>query len=159
MSFRSLGLAGAFLVFAGPAAADLYRWVDGAGRVSYGDRPPASAARLETRDDLREERLATDAVPVPRESTPEAVRGRVRERLAALDAAQDALVQAQRDLERARLAQEAGVEPRPGERLGLRGGGSRLAPAYFERQQHLEDDVRRAQARLDAAVAAKNTLR
>ena len=159
MSGRHLGLAGALFLLAGPAAADLYRWVDGDGRVFYGDRPPATAARVEARNDLRDERPATEAMPVPRDTAPEAVRERVRERLAALDGAQAGLAQAQRDLDRARQAKDAGAEPLPGERLGIRGGGSRLGPAYFERQQRLEDDVRRAQARLEAAAAAKNALR
>lgn len=159
MSGRSLGLAGALFLLAGPAAADLYRWVDGDGRVFYGDRPPAGAAQVESRSDLRDERPAVEAAPVPREAAPEVVRERVRERLAALDEAHTGLAQAQRDLERARRALEAGAEPLPGERLGMKGGGSRLGPAYFERQQRLEDDVRRAQARLEAAAAAKNALR
>ena len=39
-----------------------------------------------------------------------------------------------------RSRRERGIEPLPGERLGIAGGGSRLAPAYFERQARLEDD-------------------
>lgn len=166
MSGRHLFAAGAVLLFAGPAAADLYRWVDAEGRVAYGDRPPASATQVERRGDLREDNPPAAAVaPGPArariEPAAEAaeVRARVRDRLAALDEAQTGLVQAQRDLERARQARDAGAEPLPGERLGMKGGGSRLGPAYFERQQRLEEDVRRAQARLDAAAAAKNALR
>jgi hypothetical protein len=41
----------------------------------------------------------------------------------------------------------------------MAGGGSRLAPAYFERQARLEAELRRARAQLDAAHAAKNELR
>jgi hypothetical protein len=41
----------------------------------------------------------------------------------------------------------------------MAGGGSRLAPAYFERQARLEEEVRLARAQLEAAHAAKNELR
>ena len=37
----AMGLAGG--VLAGPAAAEVYRWVDEQGKVHFGDRPPATA--------------------------------------------------------------------------------------------------------------------
>lgn len=108
--------------------------------------------------------LLAIALPVPASSpaamdSPDAVRERVRARLAALERAQADIVEANRMLALALEQRERGAEPLPGERLGTAGGGSRLAPAYFERQAQLEEGVRRAHARLDAAHAAKNELR
>jgi len=45
------------------------------------------------------------------------------------------------------------------ERLGIVGGGSRLAPEYWERQKRLEEDVALAHERLDKALARWNELR
>jgi hypothetical protein len=39
------------------------------------------------------------------------------------------------------------------------GGGSRLAPSYFERQQALDREVGAAQQRLEQAYARRNELR
>lgn len=108
--------------------------------------------------------LLAIALPVAASSpaameSPDAVRERVRARLAALERAQADIVEANRALALAVEQRERGAEPLPGERLGTAGGGSRLAPAYFERQAQLEEGVRRARARLDAAYAAKNELR
>lgn len=54
---------------------------------------------------------------------------------------------------------ERGVEPLPGERMGIVGPGSRLTEAYFERQRQLEREVAAARGRLDAAHASRNALR
>lgn len=139
-----------------PVGAEIYRWADDSGRVHYGDRRAAPAALAEARPDL-----ADDAEPNSRPAIepPSAVRDRVRARLAALEQAQSGIVDARKALERALEQRERGIEPLPGERLGMAGGGSRLAPAYFERQAMLEEAVRRARAQLDAAQAAKNALR
>lgn len=47
-------------------------------------------------------------------------------------------------------AQKSGEEPLPGERLGTAGGGSRLSPAYYARQEALAAAVREAKSLLDA---------
>ena len=59
-------------------------------------------------------------------------------------------------LAQARAQLESGKEPLPGERTGTAGGGSRLNESYFARQQANEEAVAKAQARLDAATAARN---
>jgi len=67
VTFRSISAALAF-VLAAPVQADVYRWVDGRGAISYGEKPPAGAK------DVR--RLSIDAgnVSVIPISRPRAVR-------------------------------------------------------------------------------------
>lgn len=141
------------------ASADLYRWVGPEGRVSYGDRPPPGGVPAEARPDLQVEEAASPVSSQPPADAPEGMRERNRARLAALATAHTGIRDATAALRAAEERRERGVEPLPGERLGMAGGGSRLAPAYFERQAKLEEDVRRAQEQLDAALAAKNALR
>lgn len=151
-------LAGLLLVVALPApvGAEIYRWTDADGRVHYGDRRAAPAALGEARPDLAH---AAEPDSPPAIESPSAVRERVRARLAALEQAHSDIVKAQTALRQALEQRERGLEPLPGERLGMAGAGSRLAPAYFERQARLEEEVRRARAQLDAAHAARNELR
>ncbi len=54
---------------------------------------------------------------------------------------------------------ENGREPLPGERIGLAGGGSRLRPEYFERQDELARNHDAARAKLEEARARWNALR
>lgn len=89
----------------------------------------------------------------------DAVRDRFRERLSALEAAQAEIRAATEAVRVAEERRERGIEPLPGERLGMQGGGSRLAPQYFERQAGLEQEVSAARARLDRAHARRNELR
>ena len=111
--FRAFVALGLMLGAAAPAAADLYRWVGADGRVTYGDRPPSNASQVEARSDLRDDRpVAAETPGLQGASAPDAVRERVRERLAALEDAQSGVVRAQHDLERARQALDAGAEPR-----------------------------------------------
>jgi hypothetical protein len=76
-----------------------------------------------------------------------------------LDRAYEALVAAHKSLAQAQAAREAGVEPQPGERLGIVGGGSRLSDDYWERQKRLDEAVDLARKRLDEAIARWNSLR
>ena len=69
------------------------------------------------------------------------------------------IVDAYQALGRAEEARTAGQTPRPGERLGKVGGGSRLTEAYFARLEGLEADVQKAKARLDRAYEERNQLR
>jgi len=145
------------MALAAPASAEIYRWTGADGRVHYGERHAASAAQVEYRPDLASAAEASSSPPAGEPADAVSVRGRAR--LAALERAQESIVEAGRALERALERQQRGIEPLPGERLGIAGGGSRLAPAYFDRQARLEKDVRLARAQLDAAYAAKNELR
>ena len=58
-----LAAAIATLLLAAPAAAQ-YRWVDGDGRINYGDQPPADARQL-TRIDARSGVREDDAAALP----------------------------------------------------------------------------------------------
>lgn len=88
-----------------------------------------------------------------------AAAGQETDRHAALERAYAELVAARQALLRAEAERELGIEPAAGERLGIVGGGSRLAPEYWERQKRLEEDVALAHARLDKALARWNELR
>ena len=145
------------LTLSAPAVADVYRWVDLEGRVHYGDRRAAETAPAERRPDLSVDGYAIQS-SVSAETTG-AVRDRMRERLAALERTQTEIVEAARALKLAKERRELGIEPLHGERLGIAGGNSRLAPAYFERQARLAEDERLAREQLQAAHAAKNALR
>jgi hypothetical protein len=66
---------------------------------------------------------------------------------------------AEEALSAAKLAQQSGAAPLPGEMIGNASGGVRPSEIYFTRQQQLADNVKKAQARVDAAIAARNVLR
>jgi len=84
-----------------------------------------------------------------------------RQRVQDLDAADAAIKAADQSLKEALERQQAGVEPQPGERLGIVGvgGRSRLTPDYFERQRALAAEVDAARARLEEAYRQRNQLR
>ena len=75
------------------------------------------------------------------------------------DTADAATRQAQKQLQGAKAALEAGREPLPGERIGTAGGGSRLTDSYFKRIKTLEDRVDAAQKRLDDANSRRKSVR
>jgi len=77
---------------------------------------------------------------------------RLREADEALRAANAALAQARKQL-------ELGKEPLPGERTGMVNGMSRLNETYWARQAANEAAVKEAEARRDAALAARNAAR
>lgn len=76
-----------------------------------------------------------------------------------LDRAYAAYLEASRGFEAAQKRADEGREPLPGERVGLAGGGSRLRPEYFERQQKLERELEAARVRLEDARGRWNALR
>lgn len=59
--------------------------------------------------------------------------------------------EANAELERARRRLEAGREPKPGERIGTAGGGSRYTDEYLARQRVNEQAVKDAEAALKKA--------
>ena len=146
------GLAGAV------AAQTVYRYVTPDGRTIFSDQPVPGAKLQGT--------VAPPAPPsgvpapapsgapaaAPAEPPGEARVQRLRDATADVEAATQ-------DLAQARLRLDAGKEPLPGERTGTATGNSRLNEAYWARQAENEEAVRKAQARLDAAVAARNAAR
>jgi hypothetical protein len=71
-----------------------------------------------------------------------------------VDAAYAMIVDAQNALQQAEQNLQAGLEPLPGERLGLVNGHTRLSPAYWARVRGLRLAVEEAHDRLDRATAA-----
>jgi len=144
------------VLLAGPAAAQtVYRYVTPDGRTIFSDQP-VPGARLQGTIAPPAAPAAAPApapvesrTPAPADRPGDTRQQRLREASAEVEAATQGLAQV-----RARL--EAGKEPLPGERTGTAGGASRLNESYWARQQTNEDAVRKAQARLDAATAARN---
>lgn len=156
---RSL-LIVALLAAALPARGEILRWTGADGRVHYGDRASAPSSGAEVRPELGAGIANVDAGSAGLDAPEiEEVRQRARARTAALEDAYAAVSVASAALESARAARARGVEPLPGERLGMAGGGSRLGPGYFERQARLAAAVDEAQARLDSAIAARKRVR
>jgi hypothetical protein len=142
------------LALAAPAAAQtVYRYVTPDGRTIFSDQPvpgaklqgtvtppaPPSSAPVESR------KVPPAAADQPADNRAQRLRAATEE----VEAATQSLAQA-----RARLSD--GKEPLEGERTGTAGGGSRLNEAYWARQAANEQAVANAQARLDAATAARN---
>lgn len=143
-----------FALLAPAAAQTVYRYVTPDGRTIFSDQPvpgaklqgtvtppvqsPGASGPGEGRRPA-----ATDKAPTDNRAQ------RLRAATEEVEAATQALAQA-----RAQLA--AGKEPLEGERTGTASGGSRLNDSYWARQTSNEQAVARAQARLDAATAARN---
>jgi chromosome segregation ATPase len=163
---RQLLLCSCVLLAAGLAgsatAQTLFKSTDRDGRVSYSDKPAPDAVKVEqfqivpaTAEDAARAAAESERVRQQAEQT----RERERQREAALDQAHAEVLAALDALKQAQQRREAGVEPLPDDRLGLRGGGSHLAPSYFARQRDLDREVSEAQQRLDKAYARRNELR
>ncbi|HUO44228.1 MAG TPA: DUF4124 domain-containing protein [Burkholderiales bacterium] len=128
----------------------VYRSVMPDGRIIYGDKPAPGAAKSEQ---VQLPPLNTIAPPENggEQAAPPAPQP--------TDEADAEIANARQALQQAKAALDAGREPQPEERIGKVGGGTRLTDAYFERIRGLENAVTAAQQRLDAALAARNTLR
>jgi len=133
------------------------RYVFPDGRVVYSDQPVPGAKLV---NEVAPPPPPSASPPPSRESkaaAPGADSGAERaRRLEQTDAEVRAATEA---LERARAQLQAGVEPFPGERTGTAGGGSRLNEAYDARQAANQRAVADAEARLQRAVAARNSAR
>jgi hypothetical protein len=84
---------------------------------------------------------------------------RLRERTSALDRAHREIVVAERAVEEAKRQLETGKELLPGELQTSATGGTRVLPEYFDRIKKLEDNVTKAQTRLDRVYSERNQLR
>lgn len=146
------------LAAANVAAQTVFKSIMPDGSIVYGNGPAKGAAKVEP---IKvEPPVVTDSPPAP--PSPEAAR-RVREDLRSEEAtwakAAQEVRSAEDALSAAKLAQQSGVAPLAGEMIGNAGGGVRPSETYFARQQQLADDVKKAQARVDAAIAARSALR
>jgi hypothetical protein len=157
-----IGLIGAPLIALG---ATIYKVELPDGSILFTDSPPPGAKILEERETKSAGRPApprsvaggqapTPATGIPPGSTVVPLKGP-----ATLEAAMAEINAAERELAVARRKLELGREPLPGERLGLKGGGSRLSPEYEARVGDLEKEVSAAEARLKRAYEARNAMR
>lgn len=128
----------------------VYRSTMPDGRIIYGDKPAPGAAKSE-----QVQLPPLNTIP-PVEAGGEQAAPPAPQ---PTDEADAEIANAQQALQQAKAALDAGREPLPGERIGKVGGGTRLTDDYFQRVQGLEDAVTAAQQRLDAAIAARNSLR
>ncbi len=149
-------LLAAVLLAAPVAAQTVYRYVTPDGRTIFSDQPVPGARLQGTIAPPAPPSGA--APPAPVESrTPAAPAARPGDaRVLRLREATAEVETATQSLAQARAQFEAGKEPLPEERTGTVGGGSRLNDSYWARQAANEEVVRKAQARLDAATAARN---
>lgn len=142
----ALSLAAAPIAF----AQALYKSTLPDGSVVYSEKPVPGAVRVEK---LAPPPAKTGTVLV----TPEEIKRTeeaAKKRAAEAAAREAALEEARRQLKAAEAARDAGIEPLPGERIGIAGGGSRLSEAYWERQKKLEQAVEAARKRLEEAQRA-----
>ena len=145
------------------AAQTVYRYITPDGRTIFSDQPvpgaklqgtvappaPPSAAPAPAPSGAPAPALSGAPAAAPAERPGDARLQRLRDATAEVEAATQALAQARAQL-------DAGKEPLPGERTGTATGGSRLNDAYWARQAANEQAVKDAQARLDAAIVARN---
>lgn len=152
------------LIFAGCLAAapllaageTIYKVQMPDGSVLYSDSVPAGGKVLEEREAKSTPRITT-LPPAGRSATPGGARPSpgIRPSDKAGKSTVPDVSDAERELAVARRRLELGREPLPGERLGLKGGGSRLTPEYEARIAGLERDVAMAEERLKKAYEAR----
>ena len=143
-------------VFLGSATAygqAVYKSTMPDGRVVYGEKPAAGAARVEKLEPV------PPKAGIPGLTAEEKARAAQSERQratagAAANQGERELDEARRQLQQAEAAREAGKEPLPGERIGIAGGGSRLTDVYHARQKSLDDAVQEARKRVGEAQQA-----
>lgn len=136
-------------------AESIYKSVMPDGRVIYGQQPQpgASAVKKSTVD------VSNTGVKAASKAEIESINRRAKERSLALDKTLKSVQAAEADLHIAEADREAGIEPLPGERLGIVGRGTRLSEAYWRRQQILEENVEAARQNLKNARQGYNDVR
>jgi len=140
------------------AAETVYKYQRPDGTVVYSDSP-VQGAKLIGQFELVPAPVSTQPGRGEPPRRPAATSGGT-DRAQALDAADARVKAADQALKDALERQQQAFEPLPGERLGNVGGGtSRLAEAYFARQQAAAAAVDAARAELDEAYRARNQAR
>ena len=135
-SFHAVFFALNLLSFSIMASAQdsIYRGVDAKGQTVYSNSAKGlgGARKIQLPEPVltgaespKMEQAPAPAIVAPRSATPGA----------ALSGELSRFEQAQVRLRDAQNIYDAGEEPTPGERLGTAGGGSRLAPGYYERRE------------------------
>jgi hypothetical protein len=143
----------------------IFRSVMPDGRIIYGDKPAPGAKEAEQAR-LPPSNIASPPRPSEAGASPrQPSRSGASPRQQALDAADAKVQDAQRVLDAAKAALEAGREPQEGERAGItikKGrstGSTRASDTYVQRIEDLENAVAAAQKNLDDALARRNTAR
>jgi hypothetical protein len=142
----------------------IFRSVMPDGRIIYGDKPAPGAKEAE------QVSLPSNVVSPTRPgeagaSPTQPVEAGASPQRQALDAADAEVQDAQRALDAAKAALEAGREPQEGERVGTtinKGrstGSTRVSDAYVQRIEALEDAVAAAQKNFGDALARRNAAR
>lgn len=136
-------------------AESIYKSVMPDGRVMYGQQPQPGARTVKksTVD------VGNTGVKAASKAEIESLNRRAQERSRALDETLKSVQTAEADLRVAEADREAGIEPLPGERLGIVGRGTRLSEAYWRRQQILEEHVEAARQSLKTARQGYNEVR
>ena len=138
------------------------------GSVMFTDTPPPDAKILEQREGRSPARPPSTPAPAPSAPATQVPPQGIgfdgqpvqpSRKSSAIDAAVTEVNEAERALQLAKRKLELGREPLAGERLGLKGGGSRLTPEYEARLEGLERDVANAELRLQRAYEARNAAR
>ncbi|MBC7778862.1 MAG: DUF4124 domain-containing protein [Proteobacteria bacterium] len=153
-------------VFApGAVAQAIFKSVDSAGRVIYSQEPVAGAVTVEKVDVTPKVTVdrpaptssgqgAADAKRAETQRQNEDFRQRQQSRESQRQKAMDAVNAAERDVETAQKALEAGQETsQVGDRQGIGGVRSRPTDQYLDRVRKLEADVDAARRRLTEAQA------
>ena len=142
----------------------IYKGVDAKGNIVYSNTPKGlqKSQKVQLPEPALTLNGAQSPQPQPIAPTP-ANRGDARSNLnpqsielspasnQELSSDRSSYIEANKALSAAINAQETGLEPLPSERLGTAGGGSRLSPAYFARQDALAKAVSDARSKLNAA--------
>jgi len=153
MSPVKVAFFGSLLLLLGAGAASaqpVFKSTMPDGRVVYGEKPAAGAAKVETIEPPPS-RTGVSGLTPEEKALAEQLANQRAAAAAAAAASQRNVEQARKQLQQAEAARDAGKEPLPGERIGLAGGGSRLTEAYAARQKSLEDAVLIARKRLEEA--------
>ena len=137
------------------AAKTIYRYERADGKTIYSDSLLKGAKLVGQLDFPAPPPARPSATSEPRAGWSELAETRSEQ----LDAADARVKEAALALKEAEERQQQGVEPLAGERLGKVGGGSRLGPSYFNRQQDNAADVDAARAALDEAYRLRNAVR
>lgn len=143
-------------VFVSDAIAEsIYKSVMPDGRVMYGQQPQpgASTVKKSTVD------VSNTGVKAASKAEIESINRRAKERSQVLDKTLKSVQTAEAGLRIAEVDRESGIEPLPGERLGIVGRGTRLSEAYWRRQQILEENVEAARQNLKNARQGYNDAR
>ena len=136
-------------------AESIYKSVMPDGRVMYGEKPQPGARSVKKSSAS----ISDTGVKPASKAEIDSINRRAQKRSQLLDKTLKTVQTAEDDLRKAEIDREAGVEPLPGERLGIVGRGTRLSEAYWRRQQILEERVDTARQLLKKARQGYNEAR